>query len=104
MRSISNYVYPPLNTFSVSLVPVNSEWGRGKDDRFLVYGGKPVVAWFQGRIRKLWFYKPNGEAQTRVSLGLELLVAGDLDAVKTLYTRARPRGGQPSVLPYHGIY
>ncbi|OJT12392.1 hypothetical protein TRAPUB_11061 [Trametes pubescens] len=100
MRAIANYVHPPTNTFAVSLVPVNSEWGRGKDERFLVYSGKPVVIWLVGRSKKLWFYKPNGEAQTRVSIGLDLSVAGDLDAVKALYTRARPRGALTSDVVY----
>lgn len=94
MRSIANYVYPPFNVFAPSLVPVNSDWGRGKDDRMLMYCGKAVVIWQVGRIKKLWFYKPNGDPQGRVNIGLDLCVAGDLDAVQALYNRARPRGGQ----------
>lgn len=93
MRSVANYVYPPMNVFAPSLIPVNSDWGRGKDERFLVYNGSPLVMWGTGRAKNLWFYKPNGEAQSRVNVGWEPSVAGDLEAIKALYARARPRGG-----------
>lgn len=89
-----NYANPNQNVYAVSCVPANAEWGKGRLEKFLCSGGTPLKLWFTGPLASMWFYNRAGVAQTRVNLGVNMAASRDLEAVRRLYQRARPRSGK----------
>ncbi|KAI0355687.1 hypothetical protein OH77DRAFT_1436778 [Trametes cingulata] len=97
---IINYAAPDASTYSVGLIPATANWGRGPNERVLCENGHPITIFMSGRVRTFWFYDMHGDPQPRVNIGVTLITPTDLDAVKQLYTRAKPRSAPSSDIIY----
>ncbi|EMD30844.1 hypothetical protein CERSUDRAFT_78575 [Gelatoporia subvermispora B] len=80
--------------YSVQTLPPSCEWGSNSDSdsfRYLCFKGKVVRIWMVGRIRTVWFFSSQGEAQERVSVGIVPFRQCDLGAALRLArNKARP--------------
>ncbi|RDX56125.1 hypothetical protein OH76DRAFT_1414566 [Lentinus brumalis] len=92
---------PNQHIYSVTQLPLRLDWGRGRMERRLCEpGNTPTFLRFTGRVRTSWFFDRSGKPQSRVNVGLHLLLDTEEAAIQTLYRKAQP----PAAPTYHDAY
>ncbi|KAI0686394.1 hypothetical protein C8T65DRAFT_747417 [Cerioporus squamosus] len=82
---------PDQHTYSVTRLPARLDWGRGRMERRLCeIPSTPVYMRFTGRVRTSWFFDRSGTPQSRVNVGVHLLLNTDEQAIENLYSKAQP--------------
>lgn len=95
MRTIARYREIIGNRYALAMVPRTANWGSTpRTEKLLCLKTKPVIIWFNARVRSLWFFDHNGDPHLRVNIGSTLHCDQDNAALRELFGKARPRPGK----------